>query len=94
MASHKFSLGARAEFAPLTLVRMVGKHKLGVVFITLVLCAISVVIVMMLPAVYRAEALILVDSQKIPERDSSFLPCTAHNPQSVGSGFHCSGCID
>ena len=68
MASHKFSLGARAEFAPLTLVRMVGKHKLGVVFITLVLCAISVVIVMMLPATYRAEALILVDSQKIPER--------------------------
>jgi len=68
MASHKFSLGARAEFAPLTLVRMVGKHKLGVVLITLVLCAISVVIVMMLPATYRAEALILVDSQKIPER--------------------------
>ncbi len=68
MASHKFSLGARAEFAPLTLVRMVGKHKLGVVFITLVLCAISVVIVMTLPAVYRAEALILVQSQKIPER--------------------------
>lgn len=68
MASHKFSLGARAEFAPLTLVRMVGKHKLGVVLITLVLCAISVGIVMMIPATYRAEALILVDSQKIPER--------------------------
>ena len=68
MASHKFSLGARAEFAPLSIVRMVGKHKLGVVLITLVLCAISVVIVMMLPAVYRAEALILVESQKIPER--------------------------
>jgi len=68
MASHKFSLGARAEFAPLTLVRMFGKHKLGVTLISLLLCAISVVGVMMLPAVYRAEALILVDSQKIPER--------------------------
>ncbi len=68
MASHKFSLGARAEFAPLTLVRMVGKHKLGVVLITLVLSAISVGIVMMIPATYRAEALILVESQKIPER--------------------------
>ena len=68
MASHKFSLGARAEFAPLTLIRMFGKHKLGGIIVSLTLCAISVVIVMMLPTIYRAEALILVDSQKIPER--------------------------
>jgi polysaccharide biosynthesis transport protein len=67
MAS-KFSFGARAEFAPLTLIRMFGKHKLGVALVSLVLCAISVVVVMMLPPVYKAEALILVESQKIPER--------------------------
>src|SRR5712692_10387557 len=66
--AHKFSFGARAEFAPLTLMRMFGKHKVGVALISLLLCAITVVIVMMLPAIYRSEALILVDSQKIPER--------------------------
>src|SRR5579872_2145756 len=68
MASHKLSFGARAEFAPLTLIRMFGKHKLGVVLIWLLLSAISLVVVLELPAIYRAEALILVDSQKIPER--------------------------
>jgi len=66
--AHKFSFGARAEFAPLTLMRMFGKHKVGVALISLLLCTITVVIVMMLPAIYRSEALILVDSQKIPER--------------------------
>ena len=68
MASHKFSLGARTEFAPLTLIRMFGKHKLGLVLIWLLLSSISLVVVLELPAIYRAEALILVDSQKIPER--------------------------
>ncbi len=68
MTSHKFSLGARPELAPLTLIRMFGKHKIGVVLIWLLLSAGSVAIVMHLPAVYRSEALILVDSQKIPER--------------------------
>ena len=68
MPSHKLSLGARPELAPLTLIRMFGKHKLGLVLIWMVLSGASLAVVMQLPAIYRAEALILVDSQKIPER--------------------------
>src|SRR5689334_9405647 len=68
MASHRFSLGARAELVPLTIIRMVGKHRIGVTLVSLLLCVISVAVVISLPPMYRAEALILVDSQKIPER--------------------------
>jgi hypothetical protein len=41
MASQKLSFGARPEFAPLTLIRMFGKHKVGVLLIWLLLSAVA-----------------------------------------------------
>src|SRR5882724_5818817 len=66
--SSKLLFGARAEYAPLTIIRTLGKHMIGLMAIWLVLTAACVAIVFRLPAVYKAEALVLVDSQKIPER--------------------------
>jgi succinoglycan biosynthesis transport protein ExoP len=56
------------QLHPLSLIRMVWKHKLLVVLVTLVVSAVAVVLIYRLPAVYRAEAVVLVDSQKIPEK--------------------------
>ncbi len=58
----------RPEFSPLSLLRMVWKHKLSIITIWVVLSLASLVVVFMLPAIYKAETLILVDSQKIPEK--------------------------
>src|SRR5579862_5957135 len=67
MTSSK-SAAVIAQFSPLSLARMVWKQKIYLVLMWLVISAIGVVIVHRLPAFYRAETLILVDSQKIPER--------------------------
>ena len=56
------------EFSPLSLLRMLWKHRLMVLVITIVGSAVSFAIVHQASAVYRSEALILFDSQKIPER--------------------------
>jgi protein tyrosine kinase modulator len=53
---------------PLSIVRMLWKRKIPILAILSVLSAISAVVVFKLPAVYKAEALVLVDSQKIPEK--------------------------
>lgn len=58
----------KLEFSPLSIARMLWKQKLLISILTVVLCAIAVIVVMKLPAVYQSEALILVDSQKIPEQ--------------------------
>lgn len=58
----------RLEYSPFSLIRMVGKHKLAVAIISIVFSAGTIAIVRALPARYIAEALILVDSQKIPEK--------------------------
>jgi len=55
-------------FHPLSIMRMLWKQKLMVLAVWLLLAAAAVVGVLAMPAVYRAETLILVDSQKIPER--------------------------
>ncbi|HOL73036.1 MAG TPA: GNVR domain-containing protein [Bryobacteraceae bacterium] len=47
---------------------MLWKHKVGILIGWIVLSALGVVGVWQLPAVYRAESLILVDLQEIPER--------------------------
>jgi len=47
---------------------MFWKHKLQIVLVWVVLSAIAVGIVYRLPAVYKAEAVVLVDSQKIPDK--------------------------
>ena len=57
----------KPEFSPLSITRMLWKQKLLIGILTVLGCAIAIVIVMMLPPVYQSDALILVDSQKIPE---------------------------
>jgi polysaccharide biosynthesis transport protein len=59
---------SKPEFPPLSVLRMQWKHRWMVLAITIAGSAASFAIVYRLPAVYRSEALILVDSQKIPER--------------------------
>jgi succinoglycan biosynthesis transport protein ExoP len=56
------------EFSPLSLVRMLWKHRLMVAVVAIVGLMVSVVVVRQLPSIYRSEALILLDSQKIPEK--------------------------
>jgi len=53
---------------PLSVVRMLWKHKTAIVAVWIVLALAGLGIVRLLPNVYHAESLILVDSQKIPER--------------------------
>ncbi len=57
----------KPEFSPLSVTRMLWKRKLLIGVASLIGCAAAIVIVQLLPPVYQAEALILVDSQKIPE---------------------------
>lgn len=57
-----------AQMSPLSIARMVWKQKIILVSIWLVISAGATVIAYRLPATYRAETLILVNSQKIPER--------------------------
>jgi protein tyrosine kinase modulator len=53
---------------PLSYVRMLWKHKALALVTWLVLSGIALVGVKFVPDVYRSESLIIVDSQKIPER--------------------------
>ena len=55
------------KFLPLSIARTIWKRKGLVLGSWLVLSAAVIVIVAGLPAVYQAQALILVDSQKIPD---------------------------
>lgn len=57
-----------AELSPLTIARILCKHYLLLLVVVLAGSAISFIIIHELPAIYRSEAVILVDSQKIPER--------------------------
>jgi succinoglycan biosynthesis transport protein ExoP len=56
------------EFSALSLLRMVWLHKLSIVIIWLAITGITATIVSKVPPTYTAEAQILVDPQKIPER--------------------------
>lgn len=59
---------SKPEFSPLSLLRVLWKHGFMVFAVTILGSAISFAVVHKLPAVYRSEAVILADSQKIPER--------------------------
>jgi succinoglycan biosynthesis transport protein ExoP len=59
---------ARPEFSPLSLARTLYKRKLIVMAIWVIVAGGAAVVVQQLPAVYRSETTILVDSQKIPEK--------------------------
>ncbi len=61
-------LSAHPELSPLSIARMLWQGKLLIALIWIFLCLLSGAVVYTLPATYKAEAVILVDSQKIPER--------------------------
>jgi polysaccharide chain length determinant protein (PEP-CTERM system associated) len=53
---------------PLSILRMIWKQRFLVLIVWAALAAVSGIVVLKLPAVYRAETVILVESQRIPER--------------------------
>jgi succinoglycan biosynthesis transport protein ExoP len=53
---------------PLSIVRMIWKRRFQILLAAIALGAAAVAVVYFWPATYRAETLILVDSQKIPEK--------------------------
>jgi len=59
---------APTEFAPLSIIRMLWKKRWIALAVFAALAVVSSIVVLELPAVYLAEATVLVDSQKIPER--------------------------
>jgi len=59
---------AHPELSPLSLARMLWKSKLLSGLIWIFLSLLSAAIVYTIPPTYRAEAVILVDGQKVPER--------------------------
>ena len=54
--------------APLSIIRMFWKHKIAIAAIWTIVAGGTFLFVHKMPARYTAEALILVDSQKIPEK--------------------------
>ena len=58
----------RPELMPLSILRAVWKRKLLIALASFSLAAVSIVVVMLLPAIYTARALILIEEQRIPER--------------------------
>jgi polysaccharide chain length determinant protein (PEP-CTERM system associated) len=64
------------QFLPLSIARAVWKRKLWVLLVWTAVSAITFVWVMRLPSVYRAESLILIEGQRIPER---YVPATVND---------------
>lgn len=62
------TLSKRPEYSPLSIARMLWKARILATVVWLLLAAVTLTIVHLIPATYKAETLILVDSQKIPER--------------------------
>lgn len=60
-------IAGRRKIPPLTLLRAFWKRKLLAGVVTLLTAATGLGIVYSLPAIYRSETLILVESQRIPE---------------------------
>lgn len=61
-ARNSFKLG------PLSLVRMFWKHKLAFALVWVFTTGAAVVAVMRLPAIYRADTIIMIQTQRIPEK--------------------------
>jgi len=56
------------KLGPLSLVRMFWKHKLAFALVWVVTTGAAVVVVMRLPAIYRADTVIMIQTQRIPEK--------------------------
>jgi len=54
--------------SPLSITRMIWKHKLSIGILGAVIALSGALVVHRLPAIYSSEAIILVDSQKIPDK--------------------------
>jgi polysaccharide biosynthesis transport protein len=59
---------ANSMFLPISIARMIWKRKLSIAAITLVGAALAALIIHRMPPIYSAEAVVLIDSQKIPEK--------------------------
>jgi polysaccharide biosynthesis transport protein len=68
MADTKSSSSLLAALVPLSIARMLWKRKWPILIFWVLIACSSAVIVRKLPTLYSAEALILVDAQKIPEK--------------------------
>src|SRR5271157_1922398 len=55
-------------FSRLSILRTIGKRKLRIAFAWILFAGIGGAVVHMLPSVYLAEAVVLIDTQKIPEK--------------------------
>ena len=55
-------------FSPLSIMRALWKRKIRILTVWIVFAACAIAVVRMLPPVYQAEAVVLIDSQKIPEK--------------------------
>lgn len=66
--STKKTPGYKYELSWLTLAKAFWNEKILTVVVASILTAVSVAVIHRLPAVYKADALVLVDTQKIPER--------------------------
>src|SRR5207253_5482810 len=58
----------KPAFAPLSLLRAAWKQKLVGALVAIGVAVMGIIVTYRLPAVYMADALILVDPQKIPEK--------------------------
>lgn len=61
-------LETNSMFLPVSIVRMIWKRKLAISAITLAGSVLAWVTVRRMPSIYIAEAVVLIDSQKIPEK--------------------------
>jgi|SRR5579884_572854 polysaccharide chain length determinant protein (PEP-CTERM system associated) len=67
-AASQKSSSTLAGIAPLSIARMLWKRKLSIALIWIIVSGAGLALVSKIPPVYKAYALILVDSQKIPEQ--------------------------
>lgn len=68
MSTRGSSASRKSKLPPLSLLRAVYKHRRALALTFLLGSALAAAVVYQLPAAYRAEALILVESQRIPEK--------------------------
>src|ERR1700722_566871 len=67
MSAPKVSLSNPA-FSPLSIARILWKNKYSVAILWVSISLIGFAVVHRIPAIYAAEAMILVDSPKVPEK--------------------------
>ncbi|HLJ48627.1 MAG TPA: Wzz/FepE/Etk N-terminal domain-containing protein [Bryobacteraceae bacterium] len=56
------------QFHPMSLLRMLWKHRMLITITTLAISIAGLIVIYAMPDIYQADAVIVVDSQKIPEK--------------------------